>query len=82
MKDLIRLAQLDILLIHETEMEKEAFLQVSANVWKKGGGTAVSSKGAFGEIGTLWDDHKFDLVETKHSSHSFLTMLLQKEYNI
>ena len=31
MKDLIKLFQPNILLIQETKMEKEAFLQVSAN---------------------------------------------------
>ena len=55
-KDLIRLSQPDILLIQETKMEKEAFLQVSANFWKKGGRTVVSSRGASRGIGTLWDD--------------------------
>ena len=69
MKDLISLVQPDILLIQETKMEKDAFLQVSAKFWKKGGGTAVSSTGASKGIGTLWDDHKFKVVEIKHSSH-------------
>ena len=69
MKDLISLYQPDILLIQETKMEKDAFLQVSAKFWKKGGGTAVSSTGASKGIGTLWDDHKFKVVEIKHSSH-------------
>ena len=63
-------------------MEKDAFLQVSAKFWKKGGGTAVSSTGASKGIGTLWDDHKFKLVEIKHSSHGILTTLLQKEAKI
>ena len=47
MKDLISLAQPDILLIQETKMEKDAFLQVSAKFWKKGGGTAISKKGCY-----------------------------------
>ena len=51
-KDLIRISQPDILPIQKTKMEKEAFLQVSGNFWKKGG-LAVSSRGASGGIGTL-----------------------------
>ena len=30
----------------------------------------------------LWDDHKYELVETKHNPHWILTTLLQKESNI
>ena len=63
-------------------MEKQAFLQVSGNFWKKGGGLAVSSRGASGGIGTLWDDQKFELSETKHCLHWILTKLLHKESNI
>ena len=81
MKDLLRLIQPDIVLIQETKMEKEAFLQVSANFWKKGGRTTVSSRGASGGIGTLWDDQKFDIVDIKHSPHWILTMMLQKDSN-
>ena len=69
MKYLIRLAQPDISLIQETKMEKDTFLHVSATFRKKGGRTAVNSRGASGGIGTPWDDQKYDLVETKHSPH-------------
>ena len=62
-------------------MEKEEFLQVSTNFWKKGGRTAVSSRGALRGIGTLWDDQKFDIVDIKHSPHWILTTLLQKDFN-
>ena len=78
MKYLIRLSQLDILLIQETNMEKDTFLHVSENFWKKGGRTAVSSREASEGIGTLWDVHKYDLVETNHSPHWIITTLLQK----
>ena len=82
MKDLIRLSQPDILLIQETKMEKEAFLQVSGNFWKKGGGLPVSSRGASGGIGMLWDDKKVELIESKHCLHWILTKLLHKDSNI
>ena len=63
-------------------MEKYMFLQVSANFWKKGGRSAVSSRGAARGIHTLWDDQKYELVDSKHSPHWILTTLLQKESNI
>ena len=81
MKDLILLAHPDILLIQETKMEKDMFLQVSTKFWKKGGRSAVNSRGASGGIGTLWDNQKFELVEAKHNPHWILTTLLQKETN-
>ena len=81
MKDLLRLVQPDIVLIQETKMQKEAFLQVSANFWKKGGRTVVSSRGASRGIGTLWGDQKFDIVDIKHCPHWILTTLLQKDFN-
>ena len=62
-------------------MEKDMFLHVSAKFWKKGGRFVVISRGASGGIGTLRDDQKFELVETKHSPHWILTTLLQKETN-
>ena len=55
MKDLIRLSQPDIVLIQETKMEKEAFLQVSRKLSNKGGGLFFGSRGASRGIGTLWD---------------------------
>ena len=82
MKYLIRISKPDILLIQETKMQKEAFVQVSGNFWEKGGGLIVKSRGAFGGIGTQWDDHKFDLIESKHFLHWILTKLLHKYSNI
>ena len=82
MKDLIKLFQPDIVLIQETKMEKEAFLQVSGKFWNRGGGLAISSRGASGGIGTLWDYQKFELIESKHCLHWILTKLLHKDSNI
>ena len=81
MKDLIRLSQPDIVLIQDTKMEKEVFLQVSRKFWNKEGGLAISSRGASGRIGTLWDTQKFELIETKQSIHWILTKLLHNYSN-
>ena len=79
MLDLISLPQPDIFLIQETKMEEAAFLHVSQKFWKKGGKAAISSKGASGGIGTLWDDKKYEAVDTKYSPSWILTLLRQKE---
>ena len=81
MKDLIILSQPDIVLIHETNMKKEAFIQVSGKLWNKGVGLAVSSRGASGGIGMLWDIKKYELIESKQSLHWILTKLLHKDSN-
>ena len=81
MLDLISLHQLDILLIQETKLEETAFLQTSKKFWKKKGTAALSSRGASGGIGTLWDDSKYEVMDTKISTHWILTVLRQKDTN-
>ena len=75
MTDLISIHQPDILLIQETKMEEDIFLQVSLKFWKKKGKAASSSRGASGGIGTLWDDKKFEAVDIKHNPFWILTQL-------
>ena len=62
-------------------MEEAAFLHVSKIFWKNKGKVAISSRGAYGGIGTLWDDKKFDVVDIKYSTHWILTQLRQKTTN-
>ena len=62
-------------------MEEVAFLQVSIKFWKKRGRAAISSRGASGGIGTLWDDRKFEVVDVKYNSCWILTLLRQKDTN-
>ena len=81
MMDLVSLHQPDIFLIQETKMEEAAFLHVSFKFWKKRGKATVSSRGASGGIGTLWDDKKFEAVDIKYSSCWILTLLRQKDTN-
>ena len=69
MIDLISLHQPDILLIQETKMEETTFLQVSKKIWKKKGSATLSSRGASGGIGTLWDDGKYEAVASKKINH-------------
>ena len=62
-------------------MEKAAFLQVSQKIWKNKGKAAISSRGASGGIGTLWNDKEFDAVAIKYNTRWILTQLRQKASN-
>ena len=73
MLDLFSLHQLDICLIQENKMEEVAFLQVNKKIWNKKGTAALSSRGASGGIGNLWDDKKFEFVDIKNNTHWILT---------
>ena len=46
-------------------MEEDVFLHVTPKFWKKRGKAAISSRGASGGIGTLWDDKKFEAIDIK-----------------
>ena len=46
---------------------------------EKKGSAALSSRGASGGIGTLWDDRKYEAMTIKNSSHWILTVMRQKD---
>ena len=69
MLDLTSLHQPDIFLIQETKMEEVAFLHVSKKFWKKRGSPTISSMGASGGIGTLWDAKKYEAIDIKKIPH-------------
>ena len=48
-------------------------------ILEKKGTTALSSRGASGGIGTLWDDRKYEAMAIKNSTHWILTVLRQKD---
>jgi ribonuclease HI/exonuclease III len=68
-RSLIRIETPDILLIQETKMEGKDFLQVSKKFWKKGGGLAVSARGASGGLGSLWNNSKYSLITQILNDH-------------
>jgi exonuclease III len=82
MKDLIRISNLDLLLVQETKLEESEFLQTSARLWKKGAGVAISARGASGGIGSLWNSSTLEILKTKYYTHWILTNLLHKESGI
>ena len=81
MLDLSSLHQPDIFLIQETKMEDAVFLQVSQKILKNKGKATISSRGASGGIGTLWNDKEFDTIAIKYSNHWILTQLRDKALN-
>ena len=82
MKDLIRTACLDILLIQETKMEEACFLQSTPYFWKFSESLAVSARGASGGLGTLWRKDAFDLISSISYTHRILSILLHKDSGI
>ena len=52
-KDLMKLAPFEILLLQETKIEEDAHLLISKNKWKLNSGNAVSGRGSCGGLPTL-----------------------------
>jgi hypothetical protein len=63
-------------------LEESEFLQTGAMLWKKGASATVSTRGASGGIGSLWNSSTFEILKTQHYIHWILTILLQKELSI
>lgn len=68
-RNLIRIEAPDIFLLQETKMEDSNFLQISKKLWNKSKATVVSSRGASGGLGTLWNDSRFSLVSEISNNH-------------
>ena len=61
-KDLLKSAPADILLLQETKIEEEALLLISKNKWNMNSGKAVSARGSCGGLATLWREENFQLI--------------------
>ena len=79
MRNLNMAENLDIMLVQETKMEENEFLQRSKKFWNKGGTLAVSARGASGGLGTLWNSSKFRLTMKKEHAHWLFTKLQHQE---
>ena len=53
-KDLIKMASPNVLLLQETKVDEETLLSLSKMKWKKNTGIVVSARGSSGRIATLW----------------------------
>ena len=60
-KDLMKVASSEILLLQETKIEEEALLLLSKSNWNLNAGKAVSARGSSGGLATLWSEDKFEL---------------------
>jgi len=56
-------------------MEDKAFLQIGKNLWKKSEGQAVSTRGASGGLGTLWNPSKITKVKEIANTHWLFSKL-------
>ena len=57
-KYLMKMASSKILLCQETKIEEEALLLLSNSNWNLNAGKAISERGSFGGLATLWSEEK------------------------
>ena len=58
-KDLMKMASSEILLLQETKIEEEALLILSKSNWNLNVGKVVSARGSSGGLATLWNEENF-----------------------
>eukprot|EP00253_Pinus_taeda_P013868 PITA_13868 len=68
----IRTETPDILLVQETKLEDIVFLHSSKKIWYKSEARAISSRGASGGIGTVWNRSKFSVLYEVRDTHWLL----------
>ena len=76
-KDLLRMAPSEILLLQETKIEEEALLLIRNKNWNLNAGNAVSARGSCGGLATLWRDDKFQLKKVYATQHWIFTELFR-----
>ena len=74
-KDLMKMASSEILLLQETKIEEEALLLLSKSKWNLNVGKAVSARVSFGGLATLWSEDKFQLNRWFATQHWIFTDL-------
>ena len=74
-KDLMKMASSEILLLQETKIEEEALLLLSKSNWNLNAGKAVSARGSSGGLATLWSEDKFQLNRWFATQHWIFTDL-------
>lgn len=72
-KDLLKSEPANILLLQETKIAGQALLETSKSKWKKISGIAVSARGSSGGLATLWNEDKFQLINTHETLHWIYT---------
>jgi exonuclease III len=74
-KDLMKVEPKDILMLQETKIEGEALLEINKHKWQKNIGKAISARGTFEGIATLWKAEQFILVNSYNTQHWSFTEL-------
>lgn len=82
MKDLIKILRPYVLLVQETKMEEQAFLQAVPSFWFNAQCITVSSRGVLGGLATLWDPSKVEIVSFVTSSHWIFIEIFLKDANL
>ena len=64
------------------KLEEQHFFQARKTFWNISDGIAISSRGASGGLGTLWNPNKIELIHSHTSSHWILTVLFHKDTDL
>ena len=72
-KDLIKMASANVLLLQETKVVEETLLSLNKMNWKKNSGIAVSARGSSGGLATLWAENTFSLENSFKTQHWIFT---------
>ena len=75
-KNLMKLAPTDLLLLQETKIEEDALLLISKNKWNLTSGKAVSARGSCGGLAILWCEDNFQLKNEYATQHWIFSELL------
>ena len=81
-KDLLKMAPAEILLLQETNIGEDALLLLSKNNWNFSMGKVVSAKGTCGGLATLWNEKNFILTNFYVTQHWIFTELLHIDRKI
>ena len=68
-KDLMKMAHSEILLLQETKIEEDVLILISKNKWKLNSGKAISARGSYGGLATLWCEENFQLKKEYATQH-------------
>ena len=81
-KDLIKMASSNVLLLQETKVVEETILSLSKMKWKKNTGITVSERVSSGGIATLWEEDTFSLEKYFKTHHWIFTEIRHIASNI
>ena len=68
-KDLIKMASPDVLLLQETKIDEENILSLSKMKWKKNTAIAVSAQGSSSGLATLCTEDMFSMENSFKTQH-------------